>query len=130
MTTASPASAYGRRTLAAVLATLFLCQSCSAGWHQPANLGTEPMEPRQQVQVWREGSMDRWHAVVVTADTVSGIHFLEPLDCDSCRVAVDRASVDSLRVGNPVAGFWKSMALVMGAILVTCFALCPRPSPT
>ena len=95
----------GSRFLALGLGALLLCQSCSAGWHQSAGLGTEPLQPRQQVQVWREGTMARWHSVVVTADTVSGIHFLEPLDCDSCRVALDRASVDSIRLGIPSPGF-------------------------
>ena len=66
--------------------------------------------------------MQRLHGVIVGADTVSGIPFLKPLDCDSCRVRIERAEVDSLRIGEPVDGFWKTAAL--GAALGLLF-LCP-----
>jgi hypothetical protein len=63
----------------------------------------------------------RLHGVIVGADTVSGILFIKSLDCDSCRVAIGQAEVDSLRIGAPVDGFWKTAAL--GA-LVGLFVLC------
>jgi len=65
--------------------------------------------------------MLRLHGVIVGADTVSGIPFVRSLDCDSCRVGIERAEVDSLRIGDPVSGFWKTAAL--GAA-VTLVALC------
>jgi hypothetical protein len=63
----------------------------------------------------------RLHGVIVGSDTVSGVPFLKSLDCDSCRVGIERAEVDSLRLGEPVGGFWKTAAL--GA-LVGLIALC------
>jgi hypothetical protein len=49
---------------------------------------------------------------------VSGISFIRPLSCDSCRIAVPRERVDSLRVGSPAEGFWKSIGLVVGGTMI------------
>ena len=65
--------------------------------------------------------MLRLHGVIVGADTVSGIPFLKSLDCDSCRVRIERAEVDSLRLGEPVGAFWTTAALGAAAGLA---ALC------
>lgn len=92
--------------------------ACGAGWHRPRSELPAILPPRQQVQVWQHGSALQWHAVRLTADSVSGVSFIKPVECDSCRVRLPRATVDSLRLGNPVAGFWKTIALVT-AILVT-----------
>ena len=117
----------GRRALAVCLASVWLLEACGAGWHQPADLGAKPLSPRQQVQVWQDGSVARWHALVVTPDTVSGIPYRAPIDCDSCRVAVPRAAVDSVRVGNPVAAFWKTVGLVVvGGVVAMCLIGCPQ----
>ena len=70
--------------------------------------------------------MARWHAVVLTADTVSGIPYREPIDCDTCRIAVPRSTVDSIRLGSPVAGFWKTFGLVVGGLVAACLIACPR----
>ena len=101
-------------------------EACGAGWRRPTELNSGALQPRQQVQVWRQGSMTRWHAVVVTWDSISGIPFHRPIDCDSCRTPLPRAGVDSVRLGNPVAAFWKSFGLVMGGFLAMCVAVCPR----
>jgi hypothetical protein len=55
--------------------------------------------------------MLRLHGVVLGSDVVSGVPFLKSLDCDSCRVSIERAEVDSLRLGKPVDGFWATAAL-------------------
>ena len=91
---------------------VLLLQACGAGWHR-TDLVT-PDSPRQQVEVWRGGAALRWHAVRITDSTMSGIPYIRPIDCDSCRQMVPRSTVDSLRLGNPVAGFWKTVGLVVG----------------
>jgi hypothetical protein len=48
---------------------------------------------------------------------VTGIPYVHPTGCDSCRIALARTEVDSIRLGDPIAGFWKSAALVL-AVLV------------
>ena len=84
---------------------------CGAAWRRPEPSPSGSLRPRQQVQVWTGGRMLRLHGVIVGADTVSGVPFLKSLDCDSCRVRIERAEVDSLRIGEPVDSFWKTAAL-------------------
>jgi hypothetical protein len=105
-----------------------LTGACGPGWHQPRELLPGPLPPRQQVQVWRNGQASRWHAVLVNTDTISGISYLLPITCDTCRVALPRAAVDSLRFGNPGAGFWKTVALVVAIptafLIIYCYRGC------
>jgi hypothetical protein len=70
--------------------------------------------------------MLRLHGVIVGTDTVSGVPFLEPLDCDSCRVAIGQPEIDSLRIGEPVGGFWMTAALgaLAGLIALCHFGWC------
>ena len=113
------------RTLRVVL--LFaLTLSCGAGWYQPAVVGPGTLPARQQVQVWQHQTVLRWHAVQVTADSITGIPFVQPIDCEGCRVAVPQASVDSLRVGNPVAGFWKSVGLGAAGLVALGVIICSK----
>jgi hypothetical protein len=106
------------------LLVLMLVWGCGAGWHRPRAELPAPLPARQQVQIWRNGVALQWHAVRLTADSVSGISFLQPVQCDSCRVSVPRATVDSLRLGNPVAGFWKTMGLVTAIIFTPAIIYC------
>ena len=103
---------------AALAATVMLACGCGAGWHRPATASTGALPPRQQVQVSQAGSAVRWQAVRVSGDSVSGIPFLRPITCDSCRTAFPRATVDSIRLGSPVGGFWKTVGLITGAFVV------------
>jgi hypothetical protein len=97
--------------------------ACSAGWRRPPPLRPGPLPPRQQVQVFHGDEVERWHAVVLTEDSVSGVWFRRRTDCDSCRVALRRAAVDSLRIGDPVAGFWKTAGMVWAILTVPALIL-------
>jgi hypothetical protein len=102
--------------LTVVLVTpLVLGQACGAGWRQPAAIEPRSYPPRQQVQVWQNAHELRWHGVTITSESISGVPHLMPLTCDSCRVTILRSDIDSLRLGNPVAGFRKTVGLVVGA---------------
>jgi hypothetical protein len=118
-----PALSRRLRWLAALAATGAGLGACGAGWHR-VDSAPGPLCPRQQVQVWHEGRPERWHAVVLTADSVSGVPYLRSVACDSCRVRRSRAEVDSIRLGNPVAGFWKTAALVVAAPFVIVEVAC------
>jgi hypothetical protein len=74
--------------------------------------------------VWHQGRVERWHTLVVSTDSISGIPYLRPRDCDSCRTILPRAHVDSIRLGNPVAGFWKTVGLVVGIPLLVFGVTC------
>jgi hypothetical protein len=97
-----------------LLPLVLLTAGCGAGWHQPAVLSPGPLPHRQQVQVWSGGQMRRWHAVRVTEDSISGVLFAQSPSCADCRGSLARSAVDSVRIGNPVAGFWKTIALTLG----------------
>ena len=112
-----------RLALAATIAVAVW--GCGAGWRR-SDVGTKEFAPRQQVQVWRQRIVTQWHGVKILADSISGIAYSQPLQCDSCRLSLSLASVDSVRVGNPVAGFWKSVGLVTGGLFAICIAICPR----
>lgn len=100
--------------------------ACGAGWHQQNPAPSGALSPRQQVQVWQMGSAVRWHAVRVSADSVSGIPFIMPTTCDTCRIQLPRASVDSIRLGNPVAGFWKTIGLISGVFVLAGVIYCSQ----
>lgn len=107
-----------------VLALCFMTQACGAGWRQPPGGVPHTLPVRQQVQIWRDDEALRWHAVGITEDLVSGIPFHQPVDCDTCRLSIPRATVDSFRLGNPTAGFWKTFALVVGIPTAAWMILC------
>lgn len=103
---------------------LLLLAGCGPGWHRTEVAPDTALEARDQFLVHHGGAVDRWHAVRVTNDSVIGIPWLQPIDCDSCRVALPRASVDSIRTGHPVAGFWKSYALVVYGPFILLSSIC------
>lgn len=112
---------WARALMCAFLATP---TGCGAGWHTLPAPPTPPLRARQQVQVWQAGQVTRVHAVRVSEDSLSAIPALAAIDCDSCRIAWPLADVDSLRAGNPTAGFWKSFGLVFGGLLVVVIVGC------
>jgi hypothetical protein len=114
-----------RRMISSFVAGIYLLTTtaCGAGWHH-VPLGVGPMDERQQVRVWHGGEAERWHAVVLTADSVLGVPWREAVSCDGCRVGLARTQVDSLQAGNPTLGFWKSVGLGFGLVLGALFVLC------
>jgi hypothetical protein len=113
----------GYRLTAACVLSVIGSQACGAGWQQPS-LTPAVFSEKQQVEVWQQGRVRRWHAVAISADSLSGIPWLQPVTCDSCRVTVPRTGVDSIRLGNPTAGFWKSFGLVVGIPMLIWGVLC------
>ncbi|MEO8090351.1 MAG: hypothetical protein ABI703_08650 [Gemmatimonadales bacterium] len=102
---------------------LILTASCGAGWHTtPVAPGSLPA--RQQAQVWTDGTALRWHALEITGDSISGVPFTRPPGCDSCRVAVSREAVDSVRLGSPTTGFLRAVGLGVGITLVAVVVIC------
>jgi hypothetical protein len=107
-----------------VLALSLPATGCGAGWHQVAQPWPATFAARQQVQVWAGPETLRLHGVALTADSISGIPFMRPLTCDSCRVTRSRSEVDSLRTGDPAGGFWGSTGLVLLGLFVGALTLC------
>lgn len=103
---------------------LLLTAGCGAGWRWVPPPWTEQLPSRQQVQVWSGGEVRRWHAIRIVGDTVSGVPYVEPPDCDSCRVSLPRSAVDSIRTGDPVRGFLRTTAVVFAVGLLLVVSLC------
>jgi len=97
---------------------------CGAGWRRVEPAQASALPPRQQVQLWMRGESLQLHGLVFTADSISGIRFNQPLECDSCRRAWPVAAVDSIRLGNPPSGLWKTVGLIVGIGLVVIFVGC------
>ena len=113
------------RCRAVLLLVLALPQSaCGAGWHRIEPAPPVTLRPRQQVQVWRGGTSLRLHAISLSSDTLSGVPYLQSPSCDSCRISLVRSSVDSMRAGNPTAGFWKTLGLSLAGLLVAALVIC------
>ncbi|MDH3457602.1 MAG: hypothetical protein OER90_12260 [Gemmatimonadota bacterium] len=104
-----------RRPLAwaAVGYMVWASAACGAGWHRPASMPSGGLDPGQQVRVWHDGAVERWHSVVIRADSVLGVPWLEPRGCDTCRVGLARSEVDSVHVGNPMGGFWRTIGVAL-----------------
>ena len=102
---------------------------CGAGWRR-SEIAPRQYPARQQIQIWQARSMLQWHAVRISNDSISGVLFTQPIDCDSCRLSVPRATVDSIRLGDPVSGFWSTFAAIVGgffaALVIICRDGCPN----
>ena len=116
----------GRRSgRAAGLWLLVLSQAgCGAGWRRTSELPSGVLPPGQQAEVWHGGRAERLHALVFTTDSVTGVPFLQPRTCDTCRVALARAEVDSVRLGHPERGLWRGVGLTLGAVAVVGLVAC------
>jgi hypothetical protein len=64
-----------------------------AGATLPADL-----ETRRRLQVWSDGRSQVLHAIRLGNDTLSGVPYWQAPECDSCRVLIPSARVDSVRV--------------------------------
>src|SRR2546425_11525524 len=79
------------------LAFVLLAAGCRQHWEPPLEQPT-PMKPSDAVLIWSSGTVEKWHGVVITSDSVSGIPFRTSLKCDSCRRSIPLGVVDSMKV--------------------------------
>ena len=110
-------------------AFLLLAVGCSGGQWAPRRIELPfPLEPSDIVGIWSGGTVEKWHAVVITLDSVSGIPYRMALQCDSCRRSMPRAQVDSMTLGHEtrapnvllLAGV---VAAAIGLEMVICSAI-------
>lgn len=74
-----------------------------------------------QARLYTRDSVLQWRAVVVSRDSITGIPFGLPEQCDNCRRAIPVSAVGSLRVGYPRRGddskdFWLWSLIILGAL--------------
>jgi hypothetical protein len=111
-----------RRLLCCILAASTL--GCGAGWHQPPELAPGPWPKRQQAQIWSDEHSRQWHSLIVSRDSISGVPFTRNPNCGDCRQAVALNAVDSVRIGDPEAGFLKTVGLIVALPIAVLIVLC------
>jgi hypothetical protein len=105
------------------VAALWVAGGCGANWHREELSPERQLPARQQVQLWMGDQTRVLHGVIVDSESVSGIPFHRPPDCDSCRVIIARSTVDSMRLGNQERGLLGSMAIGYVALGVAALVL-------
>ena len=107
-----------------LMAGLTLLAGCAPHWVRVQDAGGLGNNPRQRVQLFSGARALDVHGFRVEPDSVSGVPYLKPLACDSCRVRVARSAVDSVRV----VGDDDPTMLLLGAgiavALVVMFSQC------
>ena len=106
-----------------ILSSSLVLAACGAGWHRLEDLTPRALPVRQQVQLWTRRQPRVLHAVILGPDSVSGVPFHRPPDCDSCRVVIARSGVDSMRLGNRERGALRSLGLGFAAVGVAALLL-------
>ena len=88
-----------RHRILVITGGILLLSGCTA-LREPVPIEALPTiaEPRAQYQVWGHGSPQVLIALRTTADSLSGVPYWKPPTCDSCRVAIPRSAVDSVRI--------------------------------
>ncbi len=106
------------------LAFVLLAAGCGQHWEPPLEQPT-PMKPSDAVLIWSSGTVEKWHGVVLTSDSVSGIPYGTSLECDSCRRSIPLVLVDSMKVRHWTPA--KTSLVIAGAVaaaLVVEYAVC------
>ncbi len=70
--------------------------------------------PERELAIWRGAHADTLHVIRLTDSTVSGVPLQAPPDCDSCRINLVLAQVDSTTRTHPPR-HWLSLALPAAA---------------
>ena len=129
--------------LCTLVATALSAAGCSTYWGQRPLDQPTPVDSNHPVWIWSRGAVNKWYGVVVTQDSVSGVSYEMPLNCNSCRRILPRTQVDSIKVGyagshttakDVVVGVGVVAAVVAADVLfeyidyVICSALDTHPS--
>ncbi len=76
---------------------LLLAAGCAPEVCRIADLRPLPLPPGEEVLIYSSGKVVRWHAVVISPDSLTGPYAM-PAKCDSCRLSLSRAGVDSIQL--------------------------------
>jgi hypothetical protein len=105
------------------LAFVILAAGCvsHAEWERRTGFQPAPMKPSDRVLIWSSGTVEKWHGVVITADSVSGIPYGRSLECDSCRLTIPLVRVDSMKYWT--GGGVVKTSLVVAGVLAAAFVV-------
>ncbi|HEX7918801.1 MAG TPA: hypothetical protein VF454_05315, partial [Gemmatimonadales bacterium] len=80
-----------------ILPSLLLAGCTSFQGGRPLDQLPTPVPADQRIEVWSHGESYQLHAVTIGTDSVRGVRWWHAPECDSCRVAIARGEVDSVR---------------------------------
>jgi len=99
-----------------LLASILLAAGCSKYWGRRRVDQPTPIDPGDPVWIWTKGGVEKWRAVVITQDSVSGIPFETSRKCVVCRRSIPRAQVDSMKHGYRTLA--QNVTEVLGVVAV------------
>ena len=102
-----------------LLALLAGCTSFQGG--RPVETLPAPLPPEERVEVWAHGESYQLHAVQIDADSLVGVRWWHSPDCDSCRVAIARSAIDSVRTKRYDGGATGTLAIIVAPILLVWY---------
>lgn len=109
------------------LVTLAISQAaCSTRWNVIASARPESLPAKQRVQVWTGTASRELRAVIVGADSITGIPSQQPIDCSICRVGYPKAAVDSTRVRVVSISAPRAVGLGAAALVIVTVFVCSR----
>jgi len=81
------------------LALVMLMTGCGYWGRRPIDQATR-LKPDDPVWIWSHDAVRKWHDVVITPDSISGIPSGTSRDCyATCRRSIPRVQVDSMKQG-------------------------------
>jgi hypothetical protein len=104
----------------ALFLSLLLVGGCTS-FSQNIPVAAIPDQPatERRFQVWTKGKHFELHAVRMTPDTLAGVRYWHNPTCDSCRVAIPRAEVDSVRTAAFDGGETGVLAVLLTPVILT-----------
>lgn len=114
-----------------LFASVLLAAGCSNYWgRRPLDQPT-PVNPHDPVFIWHRRGVEKWHGVVITQDSVSGIPYETTLKCTLCRRSIPRVQVDSMKLyyhtlPQNVTVFVGALAVLTLAEYAVCSLIAPR----
>ena len=110
-----------RAGIACLFGGAILLGGCASSPKPVSAAPSRALSPRDRVQVWSGRGSQVLHAVRFTDASVSGVPYLQPPECDSCRVSLTLSAVDSMKTvpgeGNAIAGVLAPVAVLVGVIV-------------
>ena len=107
--TRAPRLDFARLRRLAALSLVLWTPACMS-WSSPQTPALVDLAPNRQVRVWTAEHTLRLHAVRFASDSLTGVPFQQPTTCDTCRVAVPLAMIDSMQTGG--SNDWGTIALI------------------
>ena len=100
---------------------LLALAACSANWQPVTLVQPSPLDSHTVLEFQAKNQLVRLHGVEFKRDSVSGIPWLEHLNCDTCRVRYAFSDISQARTGNPGGGAWSigaPLILIGGGFIV------------